>query len=312
VSPDPTTYRIRWGILLSLCLATACGKVGEPRPPYVRIPERVHDFAATQSDNKVVLSWTNPAHNLDGSTATDLAVVHITSNGAAVADVAPTGPGKSQSYAVPAQNWIGQTRTFNVWLETARHKQSDVASVRAQAVEVPGAVANLKAIVDQYAINLTWDPPQVNRDLSDGYFVRRTDRQTPPELTTENQFKDSSFDFGKTYIYEIVSARHVGSSWITGTSSAPLSVAAVDKTPPHIPGGLAIVVTDSGAIVTWDPNQELDLKGYFVYRNGHKVNPAEPQTGNSFADPDYKPNTTYSVSAIDQFGNESQPSPPIS
>jgi hypothetical protein len=73
-------------------------------------------------------------------------------------------------------------------------------------------------------------------------------------------------------------------------------------------------VTDTGAIVTWDANQELDLKGYFIYRNGgnRPINPETPQPGNSFEDRDYKPGTTYSVSAVDESNNESRRSAPIS
>jgi hypothetical protein len=129
---------------------------------------------------------------------------------------------------------------------------------------------------------------------------------------TETQFTDRSFNYGKNYTYQIVAARQVDTKWINGIPAPPVSVEANDRTPPRVPTGLAIVVTDSGAIVTWDANQELDLKGYFIFRNGHKLNPKEPQTGNSLVDPGYKPNTTYAVSAIDEFGNESQPSAPIS
>jgi hypothetical protein len=292
---------------------TCCGKVGEPKPPYVRIPEKIRDLAASQSGFDVILSWTNPAHNLDGSNALDPATIHITSNGTKLTDVAATGPGKPQSFSVAAQSWIGQSRTFSVWLETDRRKTSEVATVRAQPVDIPGAVIDIRPVVDQYAITITWNPPAQNTNLANGYFVQRSDLRSAPTLTTEPRFTDRSFNYGKTYTYQIISAREIDSKWISGLASPAVSLVAVDHTPPRIPSGLALVVTDTGgAIVTWDVNEELDLKGYFVYRDSRKLNPAEPQTGNHFFDPDYKPNTIYAISAVDEYGNESPRSAPIS
>lgn len=304
----------KWSSLLVvvLLLGASCGKVGDPKPPFIHIPERIRDLTVAQSAYDVVLNWTNPAHNLDGSNADDLATVHITSAGASVADIKATGAGKPQAFAVPALNWLGQSRTFNVWLETTRHKTSEIATVAAHPSDVPGAVLNLTQVVDQYAITLNWKVPEKNGNLAEGYFVHRTDQQTPPVLTDKTQFQDSSFSYGKRYTYEVVAARQVDAKWITGVPIPPITLTAADTTAPQTPTGLAIVVTDTGAIVTWDVSPELDLKGYFVFKNGRKVNPAEPQTGNSFPDPNYQPNSSYSVSAIDEFGNESRPSAPIS
>jgi hypothetical protein len=303
---------VLWLVVIVVFCLTGCGKVGEPKPPFVRIPERVQNLAANQSGYNIVLSWTNPAHNVDGSTASDLATIHVTSNGASVADVTSTGAGEPQSYSLPAQTWLGESRVFNVWVETTRHKVSDVSTVRAQPVDIPGPARNVKVVVDQYAIHVTWDPPEQNANFATGYFVQRMDKQASPPLAMEAQFTDTGFDYRKTYAYQIVAARQIDSRWVTGLPAAPVSIEAVDRTPPEIPTGLAIIVTDGGAFVRWEASQELDLKGYFVFRNGRKITPQEPQTGNSWFDPEYRPNTTYSVSAIDEFGNESAPSAPIS
>ena len=64
-------------LLLLLCLTAACGKIGEPLPPLILIPSPVVDLAARQQGGEVILSWTLPRLNTDGSTATTLASVEI-------------------------------------------------------------------------------------------------------------------------------------------------------------------------------------------------------------------------------------------
>src|SRR5262245_13994286 len=68
--------------LIFICLLTAgCGRVGDPLPPFIRIPESVADLAVYQSGHNLVLTWTNPQRYVDGSAATDLSAVVIISNG---------------------------------------------------------------------------------------------------------------------------------------------------------------------------------------------------------------------------------------
>src|SRR5215813_14306450 len=86
---------------LLLFLLSACGKVGDPQPPFIRIPEAVKNLAATQAGRSIVLTWTNPPHNVDGSAATNLAHVQIRSNSALLASLNINGAGQSQSYLIP-------------------------------------------------------------------------------------------------------------------------------------------------------------------------------------------------------------------
>src|SRR5207247_10469885 len=68
------------GIVGLFLLVAGCGKVGDPLPPFVRIPAAVRDLAVHQSGYSLVLTWTNPARNIDGSAATDLTQIRIRSN----------------------------------------------------------------------------------------------------------------------------------------------------------------------------------------------------------------------------------------
>src|SRR5262245_43863388 len=114
------------GFLIVLLLA-ACGKVGDPLPPFIRIPEPVRDLAVQQNGNDFVLTWTNPARNVDGSAATDLSQVQIISNRSVIAAINVNGASRAQSHSMA----IGPSRderSFAVQIETARGKTSGISN----------------------------------------------------------------------------------------------------------------------------------------------------------------------------------------
>jgi hypothetical protein len=289
-------------------LIVGCGKVGDPKPPFIRIPQPVSGLTASQAGYDVVLNWTNPARNIDGSAATDLKIARILNEGSVIATVEVTGAGKPQSYTIPAQNWIGVSRSFTVQIVTARQKISAATSAAVTPVDVPGRVRELHAVFDQRKITLQWQAPQQNTDLAGGYQVHRTDR-ADSVVTRTAVFQDSSYQPGGQYTYEVTAARLVGNNWVPGNGTETVTVVAVDQTPPRAPSSLEILVSD-GAFLTWAANEEEDLAGYHVFRsetpNGdfHRIG-EELRKTNSFFDPAYQPGYRYAVSALDEAGNES-------
>ncbi|MBI4635429.1 MAG: DUF799 family lipoprotein [Candidatus Rokubacteria bacterium] len=88
---------------------------------------------------------------------------------------------------------------------------------------------------------------------------------------------------------------------------------AVDTVPPAPPSGVSVRLTESALQLAWTRNTEADLAGYRVYRSD------SPLTGFALAgtteSPGYREELTglahYRISAVDQAGNESPPSPSL-
>jgi hypothetical protein len=60
-----------------LFLAAGCAKIADPLPPVVRIPKPAEDLAAAQLADSVVLTFSNPTLNTDGSPATTLNRIQV-------------------------------------------------------------------------------------------------------------------------------------------------------------------------------------------------------------------------------------------
>ncbi len=135
---------------------------------------------------------------------------------------------------------------------------------------------------------------------------------------------DSSALFNQRYRYlleRVVLPAFPGKSIeVEGSPSEAVEVSTVDTFPPAVPQGLvAVADAASGAIdLSWSPDSDSDLAAYHIYRRDtHGGLPAQRiaslKMETSFRDAGVQPEHTYaySVSAIDQSGNESHRSPEV-
>jgi fibronectin type 3 domain-containing protein len=139
--------------------------------------------------------------------------------------------------------------------------------------------------------------------------------------TPSTTHRDTTFDFGKTYLYMVRTVIPADGGTVESADSVPAIVTPRDIFPPAVPQGLvaAIIVgspTNAPEVdLSWSINAETDLAGYHVYRSEQQDTPGQLVTPDLLLSPAYRDTSVqpghsywYSVTAVDRSGNESAPS----
>jgi hypothetical protein len=199
----------------------------------------------------------------------------------------------------------------------------------APTLPAPGGV-QAKVTPDGVLLGWTEVPKAAaNPALSYLYRVfRRTEgKEKKPEVIVgevpvgQTSFLDRNVEWESNYTYRIAPITKVQPPGgeaieVEGDDLPQVSVQAHDVFPPAVPAGLQAVFSGVGQKpfidLTWAPNLEPDLAGYNVYRHEAGEAPAKVNSElvktPSFRDNGVEPGHEYhySVSAVDQRGNESE------
>jgi hypothetical protein len=224
---------------------------------------------------------------------------------------------------------------------------SNTATVRIRPV--PERVTSLHANVTEFAIELSWSAPahastgeplptiseyriyrgeidsaSADAAAKDLAQVKWKSPLTFLASTPTTSYRDTSFDFGKAYVYTVRTVIPADGSTIESGDSAPAVVTPSDTYPPAVPQGLvaAVVTPDANGPpevdLSWSINTETDLAGYRVYRSEQEGTKGQLVTPDLLPSPAYRDTSVqpghsywYSVTAVDRAGNESAPSAPV-
>ncbi len=219
-------------------------------------------------------------------------------------------------YAIRFVNKAGQKAAFSNFLTIE------------PSAKIAGNPENLSSEVNQETIVISWEKPQTNVDGSTpvnilGYNIYRKSENDLKKLNSspvsETLYADNFFDFDKRYSYTVrtVSVGTEGNP-VESLSSAELDVTPRDIFAPSSPASITIAASPDRISLFFAANPEKDIAGYKIFRstdsnlplNQWEILTSEPIKTNTFQDQNVKSGIKYFyyLTAIDNFGNVSQPS----
>lgn len=224
-------------------------------------------------------------------------------------------------YALRFANANGQKAGFSNFL---------LIDPTANIAQVPNSLS-LK--VSQNFIEVFWKPPAENINGSSpanilGFNIYRLEEGKEPRLlnkfpVTGDEFTDRTFEFEKNYTY-FVRTVSLGSNGepIESLDSAKVSILPTDTFSPDAPSAVTIAASQNTISIFFATNPEKDVAGYRVYRS---IDQNLPKTEwqlltlqllntNTFQDTGVESGKTYYyfLTAVDKFGNVSEPSDIVS
>jgi hypothetical protein len=234
----------------------------------------------------------------------------------------------------------GLRLVYRVRTRASKKKNSaDSNTVTVKLYAVADKIPSLTAAVTENAVELAWPAPvsASGGEAVASYHIYRGELdlnspvpadgdlsavkwKNPPLLLApaqSNSYRDTFFEFGRTYVYVVRSVTVVDGDPLESDDSAPAIVTPRDTFPPAVPRNVVAAVLPSAAggqvvDLSWAINVEPDLAGYRIYRSEEEGQPGAVLRSELLASPAYRDLSVlsghrywYSVTAVDRAGNES-------
>jgi len=248
----------------------------------------------------------------------------------------------------------GSEAVYMVRTRTANHESENSNLVAIPIFPAPQPVADLQGQVTRSAIILSWTPaatPEAAAALgivSVRYRIYRSSKTSTSPLNdvskgasvsatsipfeqvgelSEPPYRDSTFTFGRTYAYYVVSVAQYGVSAVESEASRTVEVTPRGTFAPPAPTGLVAAVAPATAStparvdLSWDISSASNVAGYNIYRSTANAGSADRWdrlNSSPLLTPTFRDIPTvsgkqyfYRVTVVDSFGNESAPSPSV-
>ena len=298
----------------------SCGYIGDPLPPALNIAAPVTDLRVLESGDQLTVDFTIPELTTDGLVLKRLGTVELrigpgstpfdTNRWAEAAQTIPlpaTEPGKVHAEILVSE-WIGKDVVAGVRVINTKGRASRWSNLVPLRVIQPLATpAEVTVISDPKGARVTWKSPEHSFRV-----FRKGPNEKEPALAGNAgspDYTDTTAQYGTAYTYRVQAVRDGAESRL----SAPVEFTPRDEFPPAVPTGLNAIAGIGSIELAWDPNTDSDLRGYRVYRaaeGGAFERISELIDAPAYSDHKIEAGrkNRYTVSAVDQAGNESKQS----
>ncbi len=303
-------------------MLAGCAYVRPPKPPTLGFPVKTVELSAVERGTDLVIDFVAPAAAVDQAVLKTLDRIDLRAgpegpNWEATARRIETpanrpGPVHVQ---VPAASWVGQSIEIRVRASGKHDRFSEWSDPVRFKVVPPLPKPVLKVEEAPHAVGLSW-PASPGAEYR---VYRLAQSESKPALVASvksGEYADTQIQYGRAYEYTVQAFVAGGNSEAESEPSEPVAITPEGRFPPAVPEGLAAVAGVSSIEVSWNPDGEPDLRGYYLYRS---VNggPFE-KIGDALATPAYSDRAVesgkryrYQVSAVGQRGHESAKAPVV-
>lgn len=315
--------------LAALWLA-GCGYVGDPLPPSLKIPQAVTDLAVLQRGDKLIVEFTLPRLTTDGVGLGRLGEIDLRAGAEGVRPwnaqvweeaatrlpLAAEAPGARVRAEFPAGGWVGREVIVGVRVAGPSGRWSDWSNLRAVNVTRPlPAPSNVVARAVSGGVELAWDLGDERSGVMFRIFRGAPGENglAPAGETGERRWTDTRIEYGQPYAYRVQALVVSGDDTAESELSAAVAITPEDRFPPPPPAGLTAVAGPGQVELSWERVADEPGVTYRVYRaedGGDTKLVADGLALPGYSDRQVAAGKryTYSVSAVDQRGNESEQS----
>ncbi len=341
--------RVLASMLLVAGLAAAgCGKRGDPLPPWRDIPLRTTDLVLRQQGKVILFEMGYPSVTVSGLPLGGVEGVELYQmTKPALEGTAP--PTEAAEFAGRAEVLLtlrgaelgaavtGDRLQFRIPLaqelpeEGAAHyfgvrtlkgsESSDLSNlVSLVPIEPPAAPANLQVVTHPDSIELSWES---EAEMQGFAVYRRGARERgygEPIRTLAGDarsYRDSGVEYGRRYIYTVRALASLTPP-ILSAEAGEREIEYADRFAPPVPGNFVALGERARMRLRWDASEADDVAGYVLYRREpgrdfHRLN-EELITFVEHIDRGLVAGFRYDyrIQVVDQAGNESELSEPIS
>ena len=333
------------GLVVAVALVVSCGRKTYPLTPASPRPEMVHDLKAVARDVSVFLSWPVPTKNAEGKSMSSAELFGFRVFRAEIEQDRKRARFHQVAEIALAAPAPASIRNGAVFWSDGPLKYGRVYAYRVVALGIKGDAAfssaeirtapllslapprTIKAIGGEQRVELAWEAVSTRSDGSVfngfiGFNVYRRDEggaygeaplnKEPLRMTS---YTDGTAKNDKIYFYMVRAVDSPALPWKESLDAPEATATPRKVTPPELPTGLTVVPGIGRVFLTWNENKERDIAGYYIYRSPKSGRDRErlndkPLARTTYSDETVVPGRSYYyvVTAVDQSGNESQPS----